>query len=149
MPQYLRTHMFMTLKNIIAGVWAIGRGSDPAATIECRKIMKVKRFIRFTTLCFQGAEHETIRKLTRNGVCVGPRTLSKLTIWLKTLGLANRRRRYHSFSQSNSLFCSEFRLPYNVLLTFMFLVCWDREAFPVLLHGGRTGGIVGNFQSGG
>lgn len=23
------------------------------------------------------------------------------------------------------------------------------EAFPALVHGGRTGGIVGNFQSGG
>lgn len=37
----------------------------------------------------------------------------------------------------------------SVLLSYMFPVCWHSEAFPALLHGGRTGGIVGNFRSGG
>lgn len=90
-------------KNAIAGLWAIGHGSNQATAIQCRKIMKVKRFISFTTLCFQGAKPETIRKLTRNGVCVGPRTLSELTIWLRRIGLANSKRQSHRVSQSQSL----------------------------------------------
>lgn len=80
-----------------------GRGSDRATAIKCRKILKVKRFMCPATRCFHGAKRETIRKLTRNGVSVGPRTLSDVKIWLRMTSSANRKSRSYRFSQSYGL----------------------------------------------
>lgn len=40
-------------------------------------------------------------------------------------------------------------LAWSILLSYMFPVSEQREPFPALVHGGRTGGIVGNFRRGG
>lgn len=36
-------------------------------------------------------------------------------------------------------------IAWTVVLPYMFPVCEHHGAFPALVHGGRTGGIVGNF----
>lgn len=103
---------------------------------------RIARFLR--------QKPETIRKPTRNGAWQGPGEMNNS----KKASFANEGHSIWSIGKE-ILTLKPIRSPdvcvggstvRRAVLVYTFRVCGHRVAFPALVHGGRTGGIVGNFS---
>lgn len=83
------------LNALCGSVWVRLHG-----VIWLSSIIKVCRFIFVTKLSIFSLKPWTIRKLTRNGVCVGPENMNNTNTRLIWTGLANRSRIGLLFGQS-------------------------------------------------
>lgn len=125
------------------------RGVESTDSVNCRLMSTLKCLFASTTQNIFSLKPKTIRNLTRNGVFQGPRKMNNSNIcriahgWRIGVGAVIASTNHRVWISNGPC------LAWNILLSYMFPVCGHREAFPALVHGGRTGGIVGNFRRGG